>query len=167
MKASANNLVRLQFLSHVVQKEIQYLQQTDQRLFTEPFTTHKAESLDSNIDLSERVDAFVCRFGRLQDNLGDKLLPHYLNMLGEKTGAVLDNLNLAEKLGLIQSADIWMTLRELRNQMIHEYMEDPVKLTDALNKGHEHVQTLCKIANKIVSDIADRGWNGAEGISNE
>jgi uncharacterized protein with HEPN domain len=116
------------------------------------------ERLEEDEELAERVDAFVSRFGRLQDTVGDKLLPHYLNMLGETTGPVIDNLNRAEKLGLIDSTDIWMALRDLRNQMVHEYMEDPDKLADALNKGHKHVATLTEDAGRILIDLSVRGW---------
>lgn len=70
----------------------------------------------------------------------------------------MDNLNRAEKLGLVGCAGIWLALRDLRNQMIHEYMEDPDKLTEALNKGHEHVSTLTADANRILIDLEARGW---------
>ncbi len=33
------------------------------------------ETLENNIEYSEMLDALVSRFGRLQDTLGDKLLP--------------------------------------------------------------------------------------------
>ncbi|MBA3755957.1 MAG: hypothetical protein H0X02_06920 [Nitrosomonas sp.] len=52
-----------------------------------------------------------------------------MNAVGETAGPAVDNLNRAEKLGLVESAEIWMVLRDLRNQMIHEYMEDLDKLT--------------------------------------
>ena len=131
---------------------------TDQRLFIVPLTRKEIERLEEDIELAERVDAFVNRFGRLQDTVGDKLLPHYLNVVGETTGAAIDNLNRAEKLGLISSTDTWIALRDLRNQMVHEYMEDPDKLVDALNKGHEHVVTLSEDAGRILADLAMRGW---------
>ena len=135
----------MRFLARVVKKEIRYLLLTDQRLFSEPFTREKAERLETDVDMAERVDAFVSRFGRLQDTVGDKLLPRYLDAVGESIGPAIDNLNRAEKLGLIHSAELWITLRALRNEMIHEYMEDLEKLADALNKGHEHVITLPKM----------------------
>ena len=71
------------------------------------------------------MEAFVSRFGRLQDTLGDKLLPQLLSALGEKISAVIDNFDRAEQLGLIASADEWMTMRSLRNQMVHEYRRPP------------------------------------------
>ena len=51
------------------------------------------------------MEAFVGRFGRLQDTLGDKLLPAYLAAEGEFPGTALDNLDRAERLGLLPSAD--------------------------------------------------------------
>lgn len=89
--------------------------------------------------MAERVEAFVGRFSRLQDSLGDKLLPLLLNCLAERIGAVLDNLDRAEKLGLVPSAEDWMTMRNLRNQMVHEYIEDPLILANALQSGHNFV----------------------------
>ncbi|MDP2176992.1 hypothetical protein [Methylicorpusculum sp.] len=37
---------------------------------------------------------------------------------------------------MIKSADEWLTMRNLRNQMVHEYVEDPVILNNALQSGH-------------------------------
>ena len=57
--------------------------------------------------LSERLDAFVARFARLQDSLGDKLLPALLRALAEPVGAALDNLNVGERLGWFDSVEQW------------------------------------------------------------
>lgn len=158
MNIPHSKLLRLQFLARVVRKEIRYLRLTDERLFTARFSKDRAAQLEEDVDLAERVDAFVSRFSRLQDSVGDKLLPQYLMAVGEATGPAIDNLNRAEKLGLIRSAEIWMTLRDMRNQMVHEYMEDLEKLADALNKGHEHVETLSADAERVLADLQVRGW---------
>ena len=158
MTIANTKLQRLQFLARIVKKEIHHLQLTDQRLFPTPFTREMAERLEKDVDLAERLDAFVSRFGRLQDTVGDKLLPQYLNAVGETVGAAVDNLNRAEKLGLVSSFELWMTLRELRNEMIQEYMEDLDKLANALNKGHDFVDTLAQDAGRILSDLKSRGW---------
>ncbi len=68
------------------------------------------------------MDAFVVRFGRLQDTLRDKLLPAFLYIMEERTGTIRENLDCAEKLGIIASLDYWLVLRKLRNRMIHEYV---------------------------------------------
>ncbi|MEN8170704.1 MAG: hypothetical protein ABFS08_10835 [Pseudomonadota bacterium] len=42
--------------------------------------------------------------------------------LGETVASAIDNLDRAERLGMISSADDWMTMHELRNQMVHEHV---------------------------------------------
>jgi uncharacterized protein with HEPN domain len=149
---------RLRFLARVAEKEARHLTLTTGRLFTSPFTPARVAELDKAPDLAERVDAFVSRFGRLQDTLGDKLLPVLLTALGEKTGAVIDNLDRAERLGLIPSAEQWMEMRKLRNQMIHDYVEDPLVLADALETAHGLVPVLTDVAGRLRGEIIGRGW---------
>ena len=149
--------LRLQFLTRVVRKECRHLATTDQRLFGGLFNLAQAKQLETDPDLAERVEAFVGRFGRLQDTLGDKLLPLVLSVLGEKASAAIDNLDRAERLGLINSADEWMTMRNLRNQMVHEYVEDPIVLTNALQSGHAFVSSLIDAAGKIIAEMENRG----------
>jgi len=67
--------LRLQFLRRVANKECKHLLATDARHFATPFTVQRAQTLENGPDLSERVEAFVGRFGRLQDTVGDKLWP--------------------------------------------------------------------------------------------
>lgn len=150
--------LRLQFLSRVVRKECEHLSTTDQRLFAGAFSLKQAEQIESDPDLAERVEAFVGRFGRLQDTVGDKLLPLLLASLGEKTSASIDNLDRAERLGLLASVEEWMTMRYLRNQMIHEYVEDPAVLMSALQAGHAYVPSLVAVANRMIAEIEQRGW---------
>lgn len=149
---------RIGFLVRVVRREIHHLVTTNDRLFVDDFTRDRIVQLDSDPDLAERVDAFVSRFSRLQDTVGDKLLPQILIGLGEQPGAVIDNLDRAERLGFIESSDAWLTLRQLRNQMVHEYIEDPDVLVDALNAGHQGVPVLTDAANRLVAEAESRGW---------
>lgn len=148
--------LRLQFLVRVVRKECAHLAITDQRLFDDPFTVERARQIDCDPDQAEQVDAFVGRFGRLQDTLGDKLLPALLIALGETPAAVIDNLDRAERLELIVSADEWMTMRKLRNQMVHEYVEDPIILASALQAAHEFVPVLTLAADRLIHEIERR-----------
>jgi hypothetical protein len=106
-------------LIRVTVKEARYLERTADRLRALNIDLPWVESLEH----SEMLDAFVSRYGRLQDTLGDKLLPALLRAGLEKTGPQLDNLLHAEKLGWIESTQTWIELRELRNRLVHEYME--------------------------------------------
>ena len=141
---------RLHHLADVVMREAAHLAQTDQRLFDPGFGQTEAAGLQGNADLAERVDAFVARFGRLQDTVGDKLLPALLSALAEPPGAAIDNLDKAEKLGLMVSADAWMEMRRLRSQMVHENIEDMAVLASALRSGHNFVPELVAAARRCV-----------------
>ena len=133
---------RLLFLADVVMLEAQYLAQTDRRLFARALAVEDIESLALDADLAERVDAFVARFGRLQDTLAGALLPRLLESLLEPQGSVLDNLNRAERRGWIRSSADWAELRMLRKRMVHEYVRDRQQLVDALNAAHLGVEDL-------------------------
>lgn len=158
MKLPEAARLRLQFLCRVVERETRYLQQTTQRLFTDAFTAQAVAQLESDPDRAERVEAFV---GRLQDTLGDKLIPAVLAALGEHCGAAADNLDRAERLGFVASADEWFAMRGLRNQMVHEYVEDPAVLWDALQAGRRYVPALADTARALVAEAARRGWHPA------
>lgn len=147
---------RLRFLGEVVTREAQYLAQTDRRLFGPGFGIAEVTSLASAPDLAERVDAFVARFGRLQDTLAGALLPRLLELSLEPVGSVLDNLNRAEKLGWIRSASDWAELRLLRNRMVHEYVRDAQELVDALQAAHGAVADLTDAA-AVMSARANTG----------
>lgn len=152
MKTTPSQTMRLEFLARVTGKECQHLLDTDARLFGNLFTIEEAQKIEMDPILAERLDAFVSRFGRLQDTVGDKIVPALLAALGERTGPAIDNLDKAEKLGLIESADEWMEMRRLRNQMVHEYIEDLAVLTSALRGGHAFVPTLVAAARRCVAE---------------
>ena len=145
---------RLAFLCRITQKEITHLQDTDRRLFADLFTVEAAQRIETDPILAERLDAFVSRFGRLQDNLGDKFLPQLLSAMAEKPGAAIDNLDRAERLGWIESAEAWLEIRKLRNQMVHEYIEELTLLTSALQTGHNHVSTLVAAGQKMMAQAS-------------
>lgn len=148
---------RLQFLVRVTEREVAHLRSTDQRLFASGFTAEDARRLADDAELAERVDAFVSRFARLQDTVGDKLLPAWRSAVGEEPGTAADNLDRAERLGLISSADLWLTLRRLHNQMVHDYIEDPALLADALLMAHTNLTILTDAAHAFLADLARRG----------
>jgi len=129
-------------LIRVTAKEARYLERTANRLGAINIDLSWAESLENSDEHSEMLDAFVSRYGRLQDTLGDKLLPAMLRAGLEKTGSQLDNLLRAEKLGWIESTQVWIELRELRNRLVHEYMESADDLLDALQQALQGVHIL-------------------------
>jgi hypothetical protein len=95
--------------------------------------------------------------GGFRTPFGDKLLPVLLGALGEKTGAVIDNLDRAESLGVSPSAEQWLEMPKLRNQMAHDYVEAPVLLADALQTAHEYVSVLIEVSDRLRGEITGRG----------
>ena len=158
MSSDPTNRGRLLFLADVVQKERQHLAFTANRLFPEgrAVTAEVVESWVADPEVTERMDAFVARFSRLQDTLGDKLLPALLRFTGEHVGPAVDNLNRAEKFGWIDSAEDWMLYRQLRNQMVHEYIEDYAVLADSLEAGRGYVPQLLAMADGLVGQVRER-----------
>lgn len=73
--------------------------------------------------------------------------------MAEPVGAVIENLDRAEKLGWLASADTWLEIRKLRNQMVHEYIEDVAILANALQAGHAFVSVLMDTASRLSAQI--------------
>jgi hypothetical protein len=147
---------RLLFLARVVEREAAHLGETDRRLFHIPMTPERVSQLGADAALAEQVDAFVARFARLQDTIGDKLLPALLRWLGERPAPFIDNLNAAERQGWIDDASDWIRLRRLRNLMVHEYVEDATVLADALSAAHAGVGPLVGAAAAIRAEVKRR-----------
>lgn len=142
MTAAQNNLFIVEQLVRITAKEVRYLERTVSRLRKMNIDLAWIESLENSDEHSEMLDAFVSRYGRLQDTLGDKLLPAILRLNLEKVGSQLDNLLRAEKLGWIESTQIWIELRELRNRLVHEYMESASDLLSALQQALQSAHKL-------------------------
>lgn len=132
-------------LLRITAKEVHYLERTRNRLISHQINLEWVNSLVNSDAHSDILDAFVARFGRLQDRLGGKLLPTLLRLNMEKVGSQLDNLILAEKLGWLSSTDDWIELRGLRNLLIHEYLQSPSDLLKPLLQALEAVSLLGQV----------------------
>lgn len=156
---------RLIFLAETVVAEAALLRITDSRVFVMPMDTERAGTLRDDIELAELVDAFVARFGRLQDTMGDKLLPAVLAWLSEPVGSTIDNLARAERLGWIDSATERIECRQLRNFMVHEYGRDMNVLAAALSRGHLAVPLLESSAQRLCEQVLSAvGSTSGQGV---
>jgi uncharacterized protein YutE (UPF0331/DUF86 family) len=70
----------------------------------------------------------------------------------EPTGTVLDNLNRAEKLGLIPSVADWIEARTLRNNLVHEYTEDVDMLRQSILRALELIPMLETVTKKLCQE---------------
>lgn len=147
-------------LLRVTARESDYLGRTERRLASAAPDIDWVRSLPESDARSELLDAFVSRYGRLQDTLGDKLMPALLRASLERTGSQLDNLLRAEKLGWIDSVDGWIGLRELRNRLVHEYVDTPERLLMALTAALEGVSVLVATRERLAQYAQQHGWDG-------
>lgn len=112
----------------LARKEAAHLAYSHRTLFNQKIDLHLVQALDKREDLPEKVDAFVSRFSRLQDHIGEKLLPSFAMLLGERQKSLLDILSYAERLGWVANAEAFIGARKLRNLLVHEYMADAESL---------------------------------------
>ncbi len=144
---------RLMFLVRVVKKEMEHLDYSSDQVFSQPITVETLNVLLQNPSFASDLEAFSGRFSRLQDTVGDKLLPAWLLASGEKIKTVTENLMTAEKFNLLDSAEEWLAIRQLRNQMVHEYIESIEVLTDAINRAYESQVQLKQFALNLIQAV--------------
>lgn len=82
--------------------------------------------LESDPEKLRLVDQILFRFTKLQDAVGNRLIPATLSALHEpfEDWPMIDRLNRLEKLGFINT-DEWFAWREIRNRLAHEYPDLP------------------------------------------
>ena len=141
----------------LARKEAAYLEYTHRTLFAMPIDTVWVRQLAAQAELAEKVDAFVSRFGRLQDHLGEKLIPRFAALLGESPKSLLDVLAYAEKMQWLESAESFISARKLRNLLVHEYMADAELFLAALLEGQGAAQMLFSTVAAIESQAAAIG----------
>ena len=72
----------------------------------------------------ETLEALTARFARLEDILIKRVFRAVVAVELADADRLLDVLDLMERLGLIQSTEQWIELKELRNAIVHEYEMD-------------------------------------------
>jgi hypothetical protein len=99
----------------------------------------------------QSLDQFVLRFGKLQDAMGNRLMPSILDYLQEpfENRPMLDKLHRLEKLGYLADSAQWQTLRAIRNRFAHEYPDDPDKNAALLNMAIYSTAELIEILERM------------------
>jgi hypothetical protein len=138
----------------LAEKEAAHLAYTHRTLFAQDIDLQWVQSLAKREDLAEKIDAFVARFGRLQDHLGEKLIPRFAALLGSMPKSLLDNLAYAEKAGWVANAEEFVGARKLRNLLVHEYMNEAELFLESLQAADEATHMLIDVVNRIKQQAA-------------
>ena len=78
------------------------------------------------------LDAYLKRFASIQDFLGAKIFSLLLEIAGINNTKMSEVLSNIEKENIIDSLENWIELREVRNELEHDYPEDLQEALDDL-----------------------------------
>ena len=97
------------------------------------------------------VDQFLFRFAKLQDVMGAKIFRNLLEFWDEDVASLpmRDILDRLERYRLIPGADEWVYIRELRNELAHDYHLSEQDVVAVLNELFAKVEVLFGIYEKI------------------
>lgn len=118
-----------------------------------PLTVDKYISLNK-ID-SSFIDQLNFRFTKLQDTMGDGIFKSILILSKEdvKKMTFLDVLNRLEELEIVNKND-WLTLREVRNEIAHEYSFNKGEVVENINLIYQKSDDLIRIYKTVCRFIS-------------
>lgn len=99
--------------------------------------------------LAEKVEAFVSRFGRLQDHVGEKLLPRFAAQVGNDPKTMIDTLAFSERAELLADARAFIASRRSRNALVHAYMQDAQLFLDSLIEALQVCDLLFETVDRV------------------
>lgn len=105
----------------------------------------------------QAIDQFIYRFSKLQDTIGEKLIKIVFSLYEENIEkfTFIDILNRLEKAEILTTKE-WQELRDIRNELSHNYEDEPLESSIVLNKVYEKEETLGLIYQNIKS-ILNKG----------
>ena len=120
-----------------------------QKEFSFPIDKNKYINIVSNVQYLAYSDQLIYRFSKLQDCMGAKLFKSILLYQGENVDKpFLDILNNLEKMNIL-NVDEWFELRDLRNEISHDYDDNDKHAINILNTIYDLQNELEKILNNI------------------
>lgn len=100
-----------------------------------------------SIENLESMEALTARFARTADILTQKACKSLFLVLKEEIKTFIDGSNFLEKIGIVKNADDLLKIKDLRNQIAHEYERENLE---------EIVQTVLKyipLIRKITQNL--------------
>jgi len=106
----------------------------------------------NTLKIEERavLDAYLKRFSSLQDFLGAKIFTLLLEIAGINNSKMSEVLYAIEKEEIIDSLDNWIELREIRNELEHDY---PEELQEALEDLKFCIDSFAKLESYYLNSV--------------
>jgi len=98
------------------------------------------------------VNSFLFNYSKIQDKIGAKLLKKVLyaqKEIDNENISMKDALNLLEKLGIIKNSHAWDRLREIRNNLSHEYPHCAEERIENISLAMEGYKILIEIYSNL------------------
>ena len=109
----------------------EYLTILDKSLVALEYSCDKCNAIgekgEYDLEQQESFEALTSRFARTSDILTQKVFKSLFILLQEDMKTIIDMANFLEKLEIVDKADDLLNIREIRNQIAHEYVEPDVK----------------------------------------
>lgn len=114
-------------LKKLLEKELQLLDDASQVL---GYSFAKCRNIGIKDDYTpeelESFESLCSRFARLSDIMTRKIFRLLAEIALEQPGTVRDRINRAEKWNLIESAETFVDIRIVRNDIAHEYLPEAI-----------------------------------------
>ncbi len=127
----------------------------DKALETFKYSFENCKKIDIKEEYSygelDKFEALTSRFARISDILTQKILKSIFLLIREDVKTFIDRINRAEKLEIIDSAEQLKVIRDLRNEIAHEYcLED---ISEIFENVLNHSGVLIGIIDKVKTYI--------------
>ncbi len=114
-----------------------------------PLSQYDYDNILNNKQNMAYCDQLIYRFSKIQDCMGSKLFKSIVLYQGDSTNkSFLDMLNQLERMDIID-VNKWFELRDLRNDIAHNYDNDASAVINMLNTIVKAKYTLVDILNAI------------------
>jgi uncharacterized protein YutE (UPF0331/DUF86 family) len=102
----------------------------------------------------DQLEAMAARFARVIDLLLQKFMRALDRYELEETGSLLDTANRAVKRGFVDDVEVLRDLKDLRNEVAHEYVIDD--LNRLYEEIYESTPVLLKILERAETYLEER-----------
>lgn len=104
----------------------------------------------------ESFDSLTSKFSRTSDIFTQKVLRSVWMLLHESFVPFIDMMNKCEKMLILRSADKMIEIRDLRNQISHEYVPEAIR--DLIPEVIELTSQLFENIEYCRNFMESRGW---------
>ena len=129
-------------------------------LYGIPIKSEILETIENDDNLRRLVASITSDFSKAQAILGEKLFKeilYFTDEINDKNISFFEVLSILEKLSIMEHRLEWKQVKEIRNNIAHEYPEEVDKLADNLNLIFEKVKFLNSCFNNIKGFYEERG----------